>query len=179
MHRVLRFSLYTFVLVAFAAVAGFAQNSNQSDFPFPDRDGRRKDDSTFLRDALSKQQMEREKKEHEELMQRADAVLELTDEIDKAYEKNPSLTPAEEKKLAELEKLVKKIRDELGGSDDEDVTDEDKKPESQKAAFSALKSSAVKLVDEIRKTTRFSISAVAIQSSNAVIRIIKFIRFKH
>lgn len=166
-------------VVLFTCVA-IAQNTDPG-FPFPDRDGKRIEDSKQVRDMLAKQQAERDKKEHEELLKRAETALALSEELDSAFEENPVVTPNDVKKLAELEKVVKKIRGELGGDDDQSVEesdDDDEKPVDLKSAFRVLRSTTVKLVDEIRKTTRFSISAVAIQSSNAVIRVIKFLRLK-
>jgi hypothetical protein len=33
-------------------------------------------------------------------------------------------------------------------------------------------------VDELKKTTRFSISAIAIQSSNTVLKLVRFLRLR-
>jgi len=44
-------------------------------------------------------------------------------------------------------------------------------------AFKILQTSTGKLVGELKKTSRYSVSVVAIQSSNAFLKIIKFIRF--
>jgi hypothetical protein len=44
-------------------------------------------------------------------------------------------------------------------------------------AFKTLQASTGKLVHELKKTTRYSVSVIAIQSSNAFLKVIKFIRF--
>jgi len=178
------FFLCFFLVVLVGCSTSFAQNNNNPQFPFPDRDGRRNDDDAkVVKDMLAKQQAERDKKEHEEMMKRAEEALTLTNELDKAFEEHETISPKDEKKLVELEKLVRKIRGELGGDDDGDseanAADDEPKPSTLKAAFDALKSTTTKLVDELKKTTRFSISAVAIQSSNTVIKIIRFLRFKN
>ena len=41
-----------------------------------------------------------------------------------------------------------------------------------------LKTSTAKLVDELKKTTRFSLSATAIQTSNAVLTVARFMRIR-
>ncbi len=83
----------------------------------------------------------------------------------------------DQKKIDRLEKLAKKIRRELGANDSDD-TEDDEKPSSMREAFKTLQASTGKLVDELKKTTRYSISVVAVQSSNAFLKVIKFIRFR-
>jgi len=148
-----------------------------------DRDGRQQDeDSKMLKDMLSKQRSEQEKKEYDLMLQRGKEALELTTDLEKAFEKSESLTSQEEKKLADLEKVVRKIRDELGGTDDEDEdvpAEKINKPSTLREGFNLLRSSTIKLVDELKKTTRFSISAAAIQTSNSVIKVIRFLRLKN
>ena len=79
-----------------------------------------------------------------------------------------------------------KIRKELGAEGDDQPVVKDPaapaegepKPSNMEEAFNYLKSSTVKLVDELKKTTRFSVSVVAIQSSNTVLKLVRFLRFK-
>jgi hypothetical protein len=52
------------------------------------------------------------------------------------------------------------------------------RPSTIEEAFRYLQSTTVKLVDELKKTTRFSISVIAIQSSNNVLKVIKFLRLR-
>ena len=161
-----------FSVLIVGVVVGFGQAD-----PF-NRDPRREEEAKIIKDMLSKQQSEREKKEHGELLERADTALELSDELEKALQDGRRLTSAEEKKLVELEKVVKKIRDDLGGDDDEEAEKEGG-PRDVKDAFIALRKSTLELVDEVKKTTRFSISAAAIQSSNTVLRLVRFLRFRN
>jgi hypothetical protein len=44
-------------------------------------------------------------------------------------------------------------------------------------AVNTLKETTATLFDELKRTSRFSISAAAIQSSNAAIKITRFLRF--
>jgi hypothetical protein len=148
----------------------------------PDGSRRKDDDSKILKDMLAKQQSEREKKDYEEMLQHGEEALELTTDLEKAFEKSATLTAPDQKKLADLEKVVRKIRDELGGSDDEEEgerAEKTEKPSNLKEGFNLLRSTTVKLVDELKKTTRFSISAAAIQTSNTVIKVIRFLRLKN
>ena len=147
--------------------------------PF-NRDRQREEDAKIVKEMLAKAQSEREKKDHEELLERADTALALSDELEKVLEQGQHLT-ADDKRLVELEKVVKKIRDDLGGDDDEDeeayVNDE--RPKDVKDAFLALRRSTLRMVDEVKKTTRFSISVAAIRSSNNVLKLVRFLRFKN
>ena len=159
-------------------MVGAASGFGQTD-PF-NRDPRREEDAKIVKDMLAKQQSEREKKEHEELLKRAETALEISDDLEKALEDGKPLTAPEEKKLAELEKVVKKIRDDLGGDDDEEAEKgTGSGPRDIKDVFSALRKSTLQLVDEVKKTTRFSISAAAIQSSNTVLRLVRLLRFRN
>lgn len=162
------------LLLILASASAHAQTD-----PF-NRDQQRREDEKIVKDMLAKQQSEREKKEHEELLRRADTALELADELNEAFQRASVLSAADAKKLAELEKVVKKIRDDLGGDDDEEGEKEaENRPRDVKSAFIALRKSTLQLVDEVKKTTRFSISAAAIQSSNTVLRLVRFLRFRN
>ena len=154
----------------------WTQVSAQRD-PF-NRDAQREEEEKVIKEMLAKQQSEREKKEHEELLKRADTALELSDELEKAFEQGHQ-PAADDKRLSELEKVVKKIRDDLGGDDDEEEDEKaaSERPKDVKDAFLALRKSTLQLVDEVKKTTRFSISVAAIRSSNNVIKLVRFLRF--
>ena len=134
-----------------------------------------------IKETLAKQRIEREKKEYDELLKRTEEAVKLSDELEKAFNDSNKLSGEDRKKLDKLEKLVKKIRSDLGGSDDEndevEKDNEEDKPNSLIGAFKSLQSNASKLFDEIKRSTRYSISAVAIQSSNVLLKVLKFIRF--
>ncbi len=132
-----------------------------------------------VKENLAKMCIEQQKKEYTEMLKRGEEALKLTDELEKAFAANNSLSADDRKKLERLEKLVKKIRSDLGGDDDGKETEENEKdsPLSIANAFNVLKESTVKLVDELKKTSRYTISAAAIQSSNLLLKVVKFLRF--
>lgn len=165
-------------LIVFAVLSAGTAVSAQMD-PF-NRERQREEDAKIVKEMLAKQQSEREKKEHEELLKRADSALELSDALEKAFEQGHQLS-ADDKRLAELEKVVKKIRDDLGGDDDEEdeAKAAEERPRDVKDAFMALRRSTLKLVDEVKKTTRYSISVAAIRSSNNVLKLVRFLRFRN
>ena len=122
---------------------------------------------------MAKLRSDRDKKDHQEMLDRGEQALRLANQLQAAFEQNKNLTPQDRARLEALEEVVEKIRKELGGNDDGDdeslsfqkPTEEDK-PSTMEDALKFLRSTTVKLVDELKKTTRFSISAIAIQSSN-------------
>ena len=121
------------------------------------------------------------KKDHDEMLKRGEEVRRLSERLIRSFELSGSLSDEDRNLLESLEKNVKKIRDELGGEGDGEKIDEvlgpDKTPTFANA-IGKLKTSATNLVDELKKTTRFSISATAIQSSNAVLTVARFLRIR-
>lgn len=170
--------LFLAILTLGAALAASAQTDASS--ALPGRDNRRREEEAkTIKDMLAKQQALRDKKDHAEMLKRGEQALQIASQLEKSFEQNEQLSPQDKTKLESLEKLVTKIRNELGG-DDVDEEDETKtvKPSSLKEAFNFLQSTTVKLVDELKKTSRFSISALAIQSSNTVIKLARFLRLR-
>ena len=144
------------------------------------RDGRPRPEETpqNIKETLAKQRIEQEKKEYEELLSRSEEAVKLSEDLEKTFAKSKEISSETIKKLEKLEKLVKKIRDDLGGDDDEKgEVDEEEKPTSVENAFKKLQEGAVKLYDEVKRSSRYTISAIAIQSSNAVLKIVRFLRF--
>ena len=143
-----------------------------------------------IKDMLAKKRIEQDKKEHEELLKNGADAIEISEQLERSFAQNSTLSANDRLRLDELAGLVRKIRKGVGASDDgvddkpsnkkpdpdepEEVVEE--KPSNLEAAFKALQSTTVKLVDELKKTTRFTVSAVAIQSSNTLLRIVRFIR---
>lgn len=122
------------------------------------------------------------------MLQRGQEALELVEKLTTATEDKTVLSAQDKKNLADLEKLVARIRRDLGGSDDkqplnfpvhqgdepEDVPDSN----SLSDAIRFMKKKTVTLVDELSRSSRFSVSAVAIQSSNTIIRLTRYLRLR-
>lgn len=171
-----QFLLILFLLMA-GAVGARAQQSSLPDASTPSGRPRQQEElPKTIKENLFKRQLELEKKEFEEMIQRGEEAAKLSEELDHSFEKNKNLTGEDRKKLARLEKLIKKIRDDLGGEEDR----EEAEKETPKDVVNALKSvreNAVNLLEALKKTSRLTISAVAIESSNTVLKLIRFIRF--
>lgn len=157
-------------MVAVSAADAQADASNRSP------GARQKEDlPKGIQESLAKQRIEREKKDFAEMLERGEEALKISDELEQSFVKNNSFSAEDQKKLDRLEKVVKKIRSELGGGDDDQV---EEKPLSLLNALEILQSNTVKLVDELKKTTRYSISVIAVESSNALLNLVRFLRFR-
>lgn len=178
--RILRTTLCVLVISVCSAICAIGQQADNNSVLGPNRDDSEQPRS--VKDFLAKQRAEKAKKEHEELLQRGDELLQLTGQLETAYEQNKNLTAADLNKLVTVEKLAEKIRKSMGGDDDDDDRPENavkKEPVEDVAdAVVNLKEMAVKLVDELKRTSRFGISAVAIQTSNSVLKLVRFLRLK-
>jgi hypothetical protein len=173
-----------FILLAFVFIAAVNINA-QSDASTPSgRTPQKEDLPKSIKENLVKHRIEQEKKDYNEMLERSEEALKLSEELEKSVAQNNTVSSQDQIKLARLEKIVKKIRKELGGDDDDAQTEEkfetaeiEEKPSGVAGAVRKLQSTATKLFNELKKTTRFSISVVAIQSSNSLLKILKFIRF--
>ncbi len=139
-----------------------------------------KDRPKTFAEMLEKLRIQKEKKEFDQMIARGEEVLKISTELENAYAQNGRLSDREFAKVETVEKLVKKIRTELGGDDDDGDKDETSRPDEKRLspgdAIKSLRSTTVELFDQLKKTTRFTISAAAIQTSNAVIKIARFLR---
>lgn len=147
----------------------------QIDAGTPDGKPRREEVPKGIKETLKKHEIERIKKEYEELLEQGEEAFKLSEEIEKSFEQNQRLSAADNEKLERLEKLLKKIRKKLGGDDDEA---EEEKLSTFQTAIKRLKNTAGDLLDELKKTSRYSISALAIQSSNSLLKIVEFIKLR-
>ena len=142
------------------------------------------DDNTpkSFKETLVKLRIDQEKKDFDEMLGRGVEALKLSEELEKAYSQNGRLNPQEINKLNTVEKLVKKIRSDLGGDDDESEAERDeqgnflKQPLSQGDAVKTFRSTTLRLLEELKKTSRFTVSAAAIQASNAVLKLARMLR---
>ena len=172
--KTLFLSLSAMLFFAFSASAQIS--GNPSMLPKPDDPEMHKS----MQEMLKRMQIAEVKKQYSEMLDRGDQAAKLADAIEQSVKEHKDFTRQDREKIDSLEKLVKKIRGELGGEDG-DVSDEDENatknpPANRIEAATALQDLTLKMQDELKKTTRFSISATAIERTNAVLRIIQFIR---
>ena len=118
--------------------------------------------------------LKKEKKDYEEHVERAKEVRDAAAELQKIYETARSFNAADYKKLERLEKLTRRIRNEVGG----EKTDADPKdlPQQKAEAVPLLAAMAKELCDEVEKTPRRVISASIIDQANKLIALIQYLR---
>lgn len=131
-----------------------------------------------FRETLEKLRIEKEKKDYDQMLERGEEALRISENLERAYTINGRLTEREMAQLAAVEKLVKKIRSGLGGGDDEDDNDKPRvnQPMPPQEAVKSFRTTTLRLFDELKKTSRFTISTAAIQTSNAVLKLARFLR---
>lgn len=168
MKRTVKQYLLLALMILLGASASLSQgtdspgNSKKDDFP------------ESISERLTQRRIQQEEKDYADLVKRGEEAAQLSEELSTSFEKNKQLSNADLQKIAKLEKLIKKIRQELAVEDD----DETPEPESIVSTLNSIKDKSTALVAELKKATRLSISVVAVQSSNALLKLVKFLRFK-
>jgi hypothetical protein len=178
--RLSRTTIFIIQIVATICICAAFSFAQEADSRIPGAKSQDPDQPKSMREMQVKMQIDQEKKEYEEMLSRGEQAVKISQDLEKAFDQRSSLTRADLEKLDDLEKAVKKIRNELGGDKDDQPDgeqDEDASPKSVADAFKILQSQTVKLVDELKRSSRFGISVVAIQSSNTVLKIVRFLKF--
>jgi hypothetical protein len=166
-----------FLLTADAA----AQSADGRSPMLPGRQGEEDDNKPRgFKETLEKLRIEKEKKEFDEMIGRGEEAVRISEELEKSFARQGRLETAEMNKVLAVEKLVKKIRSELGGADGEDDGDDQPGAITQQSErgemVKSLRATTLKLLDELKKTSRFTVSAAAIQTSNAVLKVARFLK---
>ena len=174
----LRF-IFACALVLFTAMwlSVQAQTGSSRPLPQPSPIDRRNDGVDFGNresEARTRLALKEEKKKYEEHVERAQEARDLAAELQKTYEIAHSFNAADYKKLERLEKLTRRVRNEVGGSN----TDADPKelPRTHGEAVSLLADLTKELCDEVEKTPRRVVSASIIDQANKLIALIQYVR---
>ena len=112
--------------------------------------------------------------EHKETLERAKEGALLGVELRAGFEQNRALTREDWKKIERLEKIARRIRSRVGGSDDKTPLEDP--PGTLEKAIPRLALVADELQKGVEKTSRHVISAAVIERSNELIELIKLIR---
>ena len=158
------------VILAIPAVA-FAQIE---ECPYIENPAHREPLSKQMKERMIELCIEEKKKDFDRMVERTEELAKISNEIEESFVEHNALSKEDREKLDKAEELLSKIRKELRADDDDDDKD---KPKSVSDAVKQLQETTAELLEEIKKTTRHTISAVAIQSSNTVLRLVKFLRF--
>ena len=174
----LRFTLAcALVLLGATWLSAQAQPQPVRPLPQPSPIDRRNDGLDFgnrATDMRTRMLLKKEKKEYEEHVERAQEARDLAAELRKTYEIARGFNAADYKKLERLEKLTRRVRNEVGGSQ----TDADPRelPRTQDEAVALLGDMARELCDEVEKTPRRVVSASIINQANKLIALIQYVR---
>ncbi len=170
------------ILSVTVLMVGIALDGHAQALP-PDRTstviGRPGDDESerprSIRESMEKMRIERDKKEYNQMIARGEEALKLSEQVEKAFQQTGRLSSTEITRIANIEKLAKKIREDLGGDDDGEDNDQ-RTGLSPAEAVKSLRSMTLSLFDQLKKTSRFSISAAAIESTNALLKLTRLLR---
>src|SRR4051812_33595621 len=103
--------LFSILLVFLCGTAVSAQTAED---PTSSRRGEREELPKSVKEMLSKMQVDQSKKEYKELIDRGEELVAISDELEKSVDSRGTLDEPDLEKLATAEKIVKKIRGELG-----------------------------------------------------------------
>lgn len=123
---------------------------------------------------IKRAEIKHEEESHKEMVERADEAARLGLDLREAFGRQKSLGREDLKRLERLEKLARKIRGNVGGSDDEEQL-EDPPPQLEQAV-ARLAEVSEKLCDGVRKTSRHVVSGAVIERSNELLQLIRHIR---
>lgn len=122
----------------------------------------------------AKRQIEAADKAHKENVERARDLVSLSENLLAAYKTNKKLGRDDLKKLERAQKLVKKIRDEAGGSDPEIAPEEN--PADIPTALARLLKLSDSLKQRVEKTPKRVVSAAIIDEANVLLELIRVMR---
>lgn len=139
--------------------------------------GRRGEDplSKSIREKLTEMRIDEEKEEYRELTERCEEAARLSEEIHESFTVNKKMTPKDREKLSQVEDLSKRIRKDLRAGKDKS---KQKPPGSTAAAVKYLLESTAVLFEEIKNNSRHSVSVAAIQTSNKILKLVRFLKIR-
>lgn len=168
--------LFVFIVFMSCALVANAQISANTASGRPDD---REEYPESFKESFAKMRLKEAEKEFNEMLGRSEEAAKLSDELYESYQHNQKLMPDDAKKVERLEKLVKKLRDDLGSE-----SDEDKKNSSNNSlpsfgdALKDIREKSSDLFSELKKRGRFTVSVVAVESSNTLLKLVRFVRQK-
>jgi hypothetical protein len=125
-------------------------------------------------DARARLILKAEKKAYEEHVSRAKEASDIASELKTSYAAANVLNAADQKRLERLEKLTKRIRNDVGGSEME--ANPRDLPNTVGDGITLMADIAKELYDEVEKTPRHVVSASLIEQANKLLAVIQFVR---
>jgi len=130
--------------------------------------------TTFEEELRAKRAIKLAEKEHEENLNRAREISQLSQDLKNCLKDRSALDREETKKIDRLEKLTKKIRGEAGGEDDD--VQIAAPPADVPTAVSQIADNADQLSKDVQKTPRQVVSAAVIDRANVLLQLVKILR---
>jgi hypothetical protein len=140
----------------------------------PPRDGGDDDQISPREEMLKDVEIKRREATYQENLDRARETAQLGSEVRDAFKRQMSLSNAELKKLARIEKLARSIRNDAGGGDDETTLKDP--PARLDAALDRLAEICTDFRKKVEKTPRHVVSAAVITSANQLIELTRLIK---
>ncbi|MBX7060564.1 MAG: hypothetical protein K1X52_02815 [Pyrinomonadaceae bacterium] len=175
-------SVFTFLFLMgalfVAAGMSYGQDRPNEETPLFPRRSRQEDPPNGVRDMIVRMQIEKKKKDFEEMLDNGDQIAKLSGQIESSIEKTSALSTQDRDHLVELAKLTEEVLDDLGGDADDLLSEPSDKGlgETPLATAKELEAAAKAMVAELHKTTRFTVSASAIESTAEVLRLARKLR---
>jgi hypothetical protein len=130
--------------------------------------------SSSTEEMIKRVEIKRREEQYKENLERAKESAQLGAEIREAFERNKTFSEAELKKLGRLEKLARTIRNDAGGDDDEEASQD--LPAQLPSAVSRLAELSEDLQKKVEKTPKHVVSTAVINSANKLLVLIKYIK---
>jgi len=130
--------------------------------------------TTFEEELRAKRAIKLAEKEHEENLNRAREISQLSQDLKNCLKDRSALDREETKKIDRLEKLTKKIRGEAGGEDDD--VQIAAPPADVPTVVSQIADNAEQLSKEVQKTPRQVVSAAVIDRANVLLQLVRILR---
>lgn len=162
MNRSIRLALWLTGLLCCLAITCLAQEpDDQKDKP-----------SEGFADTLERMKIKRQVEEHKKLVKSAHQAEEIAGRLHEDVANNKLRAPAE-KKLKEIEKAAKQIRNYVGGNSDEKDFDP---PSTLDEAVTQMADTTKLLSEQMDKTSRHLVNANILISASNIMRLVKFLR---
>lgn len=180
-------AIWTAVTVAFVIVlvtsssSTFAQASRptptisiSADKSVPGSEDNQSANNPMADEMRVKREIRYAEREHKQNLDRAQEASNLGKDLSLSYKRKQTLDRDDLKKLERLEKLANKIRDEAGGSDDEEPVE--KRPNDLAEAIDCIAKVSASLNERIQQTPRRVISTATINKANVLLELIRITR---
>ncbi len=132
--------------------------------------------TTIETEMRANMRIKREKSLHEDNIERALEAASIGTELEAQFSRSQTLDREATKKLERMEKLVRRLRNQAGGDDDEVDGAGEFARLTLGEAFDALQKQAAMLRAEVQNTPRYVVSSDIIEQSNKLLDLIKMLR---